>query len=79
MTNEALALLLAVFGGIGIGVVLASAMWRQKVELLTAERDLMGTWLEEAAEDIEDLQAQIAPFDGDNDGRIGGSKPRKSH
>lgn len=79
MTNEALALLLAVFGGIGIGVVLSSAMWRQKVELLTAERDLMGTWLEDASVDIEDLRAQLSKFDHDGDGKPGGSKPRKSH
>lgn len=79
MTNEALALLLAVFGGIAIGVVLASAVWRRKVELIEAHEDMLDAFLVEATEEIDDLQAQIAPMDHDGDGRIGGSKPRKSH
>ena len=79
MTNEALALLLAVFCGIGIGVVLASAMWRQKVAIAEAHAEMMDAFLVEAHEEIDDLQAQIAPMDHDGDGRIGGSKPRKSH
>ena len=77
MTNEALALLLAMFGGLFVGVVTASAIWRLKLREVEADNfDLEDQWFDAIAT-IRELEAQIAPFDRDGDGRIGGSLPRQ--
>lgn len=41
---------------------------------VSAERDEARDRLADALKEIEDLKAQIAPFDGDNDGKPGGRK-----
>lgn len=65
--------------GAAAGGVLVSVLWFRKAsELEELVEDLMVA-NKSADMRIEDLEAQIAPMDHDGDGRIGGSKPRKSH
>ena len=76
MTNEALALLLAVMGGLVIGVVTASAMWRQKLDRVLDDLDDVLNANLSASLRIDELEAQVSRFDHDGDGKPGGSKPK---
>lgn len=77
---EALAIGLAVYGvGATVAMICSQAVamdWKEKARRYEDHPDY---WFERSIEthrELQDLRAQIAAFDHDGNGKIGGSKPR---